>query len=61
MSEPRSYEDDPLERYEDDLPSYAGPPKINWVKTLLIVGTTLVTVVVFSVGACFTMLKHGLH
>lgn len=61
MSEPRSHEDDPLERYEDDLPTYSGPPKINWVKTLLIVGTTLVTVVVFSVGACFTMLKNGLH
>lgn len=52
---------DELERYEDDLPSYAGPPKINWVKTLLIVSTTLVIVVVLTLGACFMSLKNGLH
>lgn len=25
---------DELERYEDDWPSVAGPPKSNWVKTM---------------------------
>jgi len=62
MSEPRSHEDDALERYEEDeLTSYAGRPKINWVKTLIIVISTLVTVVVMSGGACFIMIKNVMH
>lgn len=50
-----------LDRYEDDLPSNANPPKIDWVKTLLIVSATLITVVVMGVGACMMALKNGLH
>ena len=53
--------DEPLDRYEDDLPSNANPPKIDWVKTLLIVSATLITVVVMGVGACMMALKNGLH
>ena len=61
MSEPHAPQDGVIDHHEDDLPSAAGPPKIDWVKTLLIVSATLITVVVMGVGACMMALKNGLH